>query len=161
MATAHKTHSYKIHVTWTGNLGEGTSSYKSYARLHEISGDGKQIITCSSDPAFRGDKSRYNPEELLVASLSGCHMLSYLHLCANSQMVVTGYVDNAVGTMAQTEDGGGHFTEVVLKPVVTIKEGSDSKLASELHEKAHELCFIANSVNFSVRVESSIEFAHM
>lgn len=155
-------HSYKIDLAWTGNRSTGTASYTSYDRSHEISADEKPIITCSADPAFRGDKSRYNPEELLVAALSSCHMLSYLHLCASSQVVVTGYTDNAVGTMIQTKDGGGHFTEVVLKPAVTIRkgrEGSDSNLASELHKRAHELCFIANSVNFPVHIEPSIEYS--
>lgn len=149
----HKAHSFKVNVAWTGNLGEGTNSYTSYKRSHEISATGKPIIPGSSDPAFRGDKSRYNPEELLVASLSACHMLWYLHLCADAHVVVTNYLDQADGTMILTEDGGGHFSEVILRPVVTIRKGCDPELAKELHRRAHHLCFIANSVNFPVHVE--------
>ena len=153
MEAKHKEHTFKIDVTWTGNKGQGTASYKSYERAHEISATGKPAIAGSSDPAFRGDKSRYNPEELLVAALSACHMLSYLHMCADSRVVVTQYVDKADGIMALTDDGGGHFTEVTLKPTVTITKDSDAVLAKELHQRAHHLCFIANSVNFPVRVE--------
>ncbi len=152
----NKTHSYKIGVAWKGNSGQGTASYTGYERSHEISGDGKPVILGSSDPAFRGDRARYNPEELLVASLSACHMLWFLNLCADAHVVVTDYVDSAEGTMAVTPNGGGHFTEVVLKPVVTMTKDSDFELAEELHEKAHHLCFIANSVNFSVRVEPTV-----
>jgi organic hydroperoxide reductase OsmC/OhrA len=158
MSTAdHKQHTFKVDVEWTGNLGRGTATYNAYERSHEISAPGKPVIPGSSDPAFRGDKSRYNPEELLVASLSGCHMLWYLHLCAEAHILVTGYVDHATGAMAINKDGGGHFTEVLLKPVVTIGMDSDSERANELHHRAHELCFIANSVNFEVRVEATVE----
>ncbi len=104
-----KAHSYEIGVAWTGNTGRGTSSYTSYERSHEVSAEGKPVIAGSSDPAFRGDKSRYNPEELLVASLSTCHMLSYLHLCADARIVVTKYTDDAIGVMFTSEDGGGRF----------------------------------------------------
>lgn len=152
----NNTHNFKVNVTWTGNRGRGTAGYTSYERCHEISGDGKPVIAGSSDPAFRGDKSRYNPEELLVASLSACHMLWYLNLCADAHLIVTDYADNADGIMAITKDGGGHFTEVTLKPAVTVAKGSDLALAKELHEQAHHLCFIANSMNFAVRVEPTI-----
>jgi organic hydroperoxide reductase OsmC/OhrA len=153
-----KSHSFEVNVAWTGNTGEGTSSYTAYQRAHEISVEGKPVIPGSSDPAFRGDKSRYNPEELLVASLSTCHMLWYLHLCADAHIVVTAYTDAASGTMKLTEDGGGRFSEVILKPAVTIEKGCDPYLAKELHRKAHHLCFIANSVNFAVHVEPTITF---
>lgn len=153
-----KSHSFEVNVAWTGNRGEGTSSYTAYQRAHEISVEGKPVIPGSSDPAFRGDKSRYNPEELLVASLSTCHMLWYLHLCADAHVVVTAYTDAASGTMKLTEDGGGRFSEVTLKPTVTIEKGCDPYLAKELHRKAHHLCFIANSVNFAVHVEPAITF---
>jgi organic hydroperoxide reductase OsmC/OhrA len=149
----HQTHAFEVSVAWTGNNGEGTSAYTAYERAHEISSEGKPAIPGSSDPAFRGDKSRYNPEELLIASLSACHMLWYLHLCADAHIVVTAYEDKASGTMTLRTDGGGHFTEVTLKPSVTIKEGCDPGLAEELHHRAHHLCFIANSVNFPVSVE--------
>jgi organic hydroperoxide reductase OsmC/OhrA len=144
-------------LQWTGNRGEGTSTYRAYDRAHEITSAGKPAIAGSSDPAFRGDASRYNPEELLVAALSGCHMLSYLHLCAISDIVVTDYVDDAGGTMVETKDGGGHFTDVVLRPSVTVLPGADLELAMQLHDKAHHLCFIASSVNFPVRCEARLQ----
>lgn len=149
-------HSFAVSVEWTGNTGAGTSSYTSYRRAHEISAEGKPAIPGSSDPAFRGDASRYNPEELLVASLSACHMLWYLHLCADAGIVVTGYRDRAEGTMRLTADGGGHFEEVILRPAVTILSGGDAQLAHSLHERAHHLCFIANSMNFPVRAEPTL-----
>jgi len=148
-----KEHSYSATIQWTGNLGTGTSTYTGYSRSHEIKNEGKPVIPASSDPVFRGDAARYNPEELLVASLSACHMLWYLHLCAVSGIVVTEYVDRATGKLAETEDGGGHFIEVVLHPAVFVKSGADLVLAEKLHEKAHHLCFIANSMNFPVRCE--------
>ncbi|PYS79309.1 MAG: peroxiredoxin [Acidobacteria bacterium] len=151
-----KAHTFEVNVAWTGNIGEGTIDYASYERSHEISAEGKPAVPGSSDPAFRGDKSRYNPEELLVASLSTCHMLWYLHLCADAHVVVIAYADKAAGTLKLKEDGGGRFSEVILKPSVTIKKGCDPRLAEELHRRAHELCFIANSVNFAVRVEPTI-----
>jgi organic hydroperoxide reductase OsmC/OhrA len=153
----HKAHSFEVDVRWTGNTGEGTSAYTSYERAHEIVGDGKPVIPGSSDPAFRGDRSRYNPEELLVASLSTCHMLWYLHLCADAGVVVTAYADHAEGTMTLTEDGGGHFKEATLRPAAKVKTGSDTELARALHERAHHLCFVANSMNFEVKVEPTVE----
>lgn len=153
---ARKTHSFGVSVAWTGNTGGGTGDYTSYERSHEISAEGKPAIPGSSDPAFRGDRSRYNPEELLIASLSACHMLWYLHLCADAQIVVTSYVDHAEGTMRLAGDGGGRFKEVVLKPSVTVRKGADPELAQALHARAHHLCFIANSVNFEVRAEPTL-----
>lgn len=153
-----KTHRYQTQVVWTGNLGQGTASYRAYERSHEIVVEGKPLIPGSSDPAFRGDKAKYNPEELLVASLSACHMLWYLHLCAEASIVVTHYLDQAVGTMLETKDGSGRFVEVVLKPVVTLAPGSDRNQAQKLHEQAHRFCFVANSMNFPVLCEPSILF---
>ena len=147
----NKQHAYKATITWTGNKGTGTSGYRAYERSHTISAENKADIAASSDPVFRGDKTRYNPEELLVASLSACHLLTYLHLCADSGVVVTDYFDNATGVMVETEGGGGHFTEVILNPVVTVADASMIDKANELHEKAGELCFVASSVNFPVR----------
>jgi organic hydroperoxide reductase OsmC/OhrA len=155
-AMTGRTHRYQTRTVWTGNTGTGTSGYRAYERAHEISAAGKPVIAGSSDPNFRGDAARYNPEELLVASLSACHMLWYLHLCAENNIVVTAYVDDAHGTMVETADGGGHFTEVTLRPVVTLAAG-DADLAMRLHYRAHELCFIANSVNFPVRCEATIQ----
>lgn len=143
-------HHYNLTIKWTGNTGTGTSGYRDFERSHSISTDHKPEISASSDPAFRGDKTKYNPEELLLASLSSCHMLWYLHLCAEAGIIVTGYVDNATGVMLETADGGGRFTEVTLNPVVTVTEISMIEKANELHKKANGLCFIANSVNFPV-----------
>jgi organic hydroperoxide reductase OsmC/OhrA len=155
---AEKTHSYRTVVEWTGNLGTGTSGYKDYSRDHEMSVPGapRPAIAGSSDPAFRGDPARWNPEDLLVASVSACHKLWYLHLCAMAKVIVVAYRDEASGTMAGDATGSGRFTEIVLHPVVTIAPGSDAAKARMLHEKAHEMCFIANSVNFPVRCEPDI-----
>jgi len=144
-------HHYTIDTAWTGNTGTGTTTYKGYERSHDISAPGKPTIAGSSDPAFRGDARRYNPEELLVAALSTCHMLSYLHVCAVAGIVVVDYKDQARGTMEETSNGSGHFTEVVLHPVVTITDASRTEEANQLHHRAHELCFIANSCNFPVK----------
>lgn len=148
-------HTYQTLLDWSAQGGEGTTSYRSYRRDHTIAAEGKAPIAASSDPTFRGDASRYNPEELLVASLSSCHMLWYLHLCSTNGIVVTDYRDRAVGTMEETADGGGHFVRVVLRPSVKISAG-DSARALELHHEAHRLCFIARSVNFPVEAEPEI-----
>jgi organic hydroperoxide reductase OsmC/OhrA len=146
-------HTYAVTVTWTGNRGTGTSGYRDYDRAHDIEAEGRPVIPATSDPAFRGDRTRWNPEQLLVASLSDCHMLWFLHLAATTGVVVESYVDEAVGSMVTQEDGGGEFTEVVLRPrvVVTSQEMADRTV--ELHEQAHKLCFIARSVNFPVKHE--------
>ena len=151
-----KQHHYEVQISWTGNLGQGTSGYRAYGRNHEISAAGKPVLHGSSDPAFRGDPSRYNPEDLLVAALSACHMLSYLHLCAVNDLVVTAYVDRASGVMEERPDGSGVFIEVTLRPEVTVSVESDTAKALSLHEEAHHLCFIANSVNFPVRHDARI-----
>jgi len=143
-------HLYNLTVTWTGNNRQGTKDYRSYERSHIVTIDNKVEILCSSDPAFRGDKTKHNPEELFVASISTCHMLWFLHLCAEEGVVVTAYTDNATGIMQETEDGGGHFTDVTLNPVVIVSEESMINKANELHHKANKLCFIANSCNFPI-----------
>jgi len=143
-----------VNVAWIGNLGTGTSSYTKYSRDHSILADGKPTIPGSSDPAFRGDPERWNPEELLVAALSACHKLAYLHLCVKAGIVVVGYADRATGVMVETPDGG-HFTAVTLHPQVTIDSG-DAKKAMDLHEDAHHSCFIAASVNFPVDCKATI-----
>lgn len=148
-------HQYELRMTWTGNDGEGTRNYRAYRRDHVIQAAGKPDIPGSSDPAFRGDPQRYNPEELFVASLSSCHMLWYLHLCAVNGIVVTAYDDTPRGTMEEAEDGSGRFVEVELRPVVTISAGDKTK-AEEFHHEAHAKCFIANSVNCTVRVMPKI-----
>ena len=151
MSEDHRTHGYTVTVTWTGNTGEGTAGYRRFSRDHTLAADGKPDILASSDPAFRGDATRWNPEDLLVASLSACHKLWFLHLCATNGIVVTAYVDHAEGKMVQDDDGGGQFTEVVLRPQVTITADSDRDKAMALHHEAHEKCFIARSMNFPVR----------
>jgi organic hydroperoxide reductase OsmC/OhrA len=146
-----KQHSYSVGIKWTGNTGVGTLNYQSYQRDHVISAENKVDIEGSSDVCFRGNETKYNPEELLVASLASCHMLWYLHLCAQAGITVTHYFDHASGTMKESANGGGQFAEVVLHPQVTILQTASIEQAIELHHKAHELCFIANSVNFPVR----------
>jgi len=145
-----KIHRYQATIAWTGNRGTGTENYHSYSRDHEIHCPEKPLIAGSSDSAFRGDANRYNPEELLVASISSCHMLWYLHLCADAGVIVTAYEDAAEGHMQESADGSGRFTDVVLHPNVTIAAGGDAVLAERLHAQAHEKCFIANSVNFPI-----------
>lgn len=151
--TRRRAHRYAVTVHWTGNAGTGTSAYRGYRRDHEIAAAGKPVIPGSSDPQFRGDVARWNPEELLVAALSACHQLAYLHLCAVAGVVVTAYEDHAEGTMVEDADGGGHFTRAVLHPQVSVNADSDRALALSLHEKAHALCFIARSVGFPVECE--------
>lgn len=143
-------HNYTATIKWTGNKGKGTSNYKEFERSYIINIDNKPTILCSSDPAFRGDKTKYNPEELLLSSLSSCHMLWYLHLCSESNIIVNKYIDNAKGIMIEKPNGSGYFSEVSLNPIVTVSENSMIEKANELHKKANELCFIANSVNFKV-----------
>jgi organic hydroperoxide reductase OsmC/OhrA len=149
-----KTHSYLTRIRWDSG-GEGTATYRSYRRDFTIAACGKPEIAGSSDPAFRGDAGRYNPEELLVASLSSCHMLWYLHLCARNGIIVVEYADDAAGTMQEGADGSGEFTVVELRPAVTIARG-DPRRALELHGDAHRFCFIARSVNFPVEVKAKI-----
>jgi len=149
-----KSHQYTTHVRWSA-AGEGTKSYRSYSRNFTISAQGKADIAGSSDPAFRGDPLRYNPEELLVASLSSCHMLWYLHLCSVNEIVVREYRDAATGTMEE-RDGSGEFVRVTLRPTITVSAGNDLARAVALHEEAHRLCFIARSVNFPVDVKPEV-----
>ena len=151
------THEYRSRLVWTGNLGDGTATPRAYARSHEIEFNGKPRLLCSSDSSFRGDPSRHNPEELLVAALSGCHMLGYLFLCAQAGVVVTAYEDHAMGTMIEEPDGGGAFHEVVLRPRVVVAYAATLEVAAAQHEPAHALCFIARSVNFSVRHTPTFE----
>lgn len=150
-------HNYKLTVKWTGNNGKGTSSYREFERSHSILVENKVEILGSSDPAFRGDKTKHNPEDLLIASVSSCHMLWYLHLCALAGVIVTDYIDNATGIMIETSNGGGKFTEITLHPTVTITNSSMIEKANELHKKANELCFVANSLNFPVHHKPTCE----
>jgi organic hydroperoxide reductase OsmC/OhrA len=148
-------HSYAVQLNWTGNRGTGTSDYRAYGRDHVLSSVGKSSIEGSSDVVFHGDADRWNPEEMLIGALSQCHLLSYLHVAAANGVVVVAYRDEAFGTMEQTRDGGGHFTSVTLKPVVTIAS-DDVDLALRLHAEASKKCFIASSMNFPVGHEPTI-----
>ena len=156
MAEHKHNYAYALTVRWSGNRGHGTTGYREYDRDFVVSAPGKPEIAGSSDPEFRGDATRWNPEELLLASVSACHKLWYLHYCAVSGVVVMAYDDHAEGTMVMEQGSPGHFTEIVLRPHITITKGSDADVALELHEQSHESCFIANSVNFPVRCEPVI-----
>ncbi len=149
-------HQYALTTTWTGNLGTGTSGYRDYRRDVTIEVDGKPALAASADKPFRGDPERWNPEDLLVAALSECHLLSYLHACVTVGVVVTSYRDMATGVMREDGRGSGAFTEVVLHPHVTVADASMLEAAHAAHRQAHEWCFIANSVNFPVRHEATV-----
>jgi organic hydroperoxide reductase OsmC/OhrA len=144
-------HHYHVAVTWTGDQGSGTSNYRAYSREHEVTAGGPPVIPGSSDPKFRGDAARWNPEQLLVASLSQCHMLWYLHLCADAGIIVTSYQDSAMGTM-----DGERFTGAVLRPRVMVSDPGMISKALALHADAHEKCYIAKSVAFPVTHEPSV-----
>jgi len=155
-----ETHRFAVTNRWTGNLGTGASDYRAYSRNHEISGEGKSgAIPGSSDAAFCGDRTRYNPEELLVASLSTCHMLWMLHLCADAGIVITDYADNASGDMVIHPDGGGEFVSATLRPQMTIADATRVDDALKLHHRAHDLCFIARSVRFPVTCEPRVLYS--
>lgn len=145
-----KEHQYSLTIEWTGNTGSGTSNYRSYKRSHTVKLDGKKDIECSSDPAFLGESTKHNPEELLLASVSSCHMLWYLHLCSVAKINVVSYEDKPSGIMIETSDGGGHFSEITLRPKVELSDNSLAQKADELHNEANRLCFIANSCNFPI-----------
>ncbi|MFH8250898.1 OsmC family protein [Microbacterium sp. B2969] len=152
-------HRYHLHTTWTGNRGSGTSGYRDYDRSATIEIPGKPAMHASSDKPFRGDPSKWNPEDMLVAALSECHLLSYLHACVQAGVVVVGYRDEASGLMVEDGRGGGRFTQVVLRPHVTIADESMRDAATAAHVQAHAWCFIANSVNFPVLHEPTITVA--
>jgi len=150
-------HSYQVRVEWQGNLGSGTSGYRDYGRDLLITAEGNAPIEGSADKPFRGTPERWNPEELLLAPLAQCHMLSYLHVATRNGVVVTAYEDDATGTMEQVGDGG-RFTSVTLRPIVTISAG-DPEVVRAIHAEASSLCFIASSVNFPVGHEPQIRLA--
>ena len=152
-----KKHNYQITVEWTGNQGTGTSDYKSYNRNHTIGSEGKyDQINGSSDPSFLGDNTKYNPEDLFLSSLSACHMLWYLHLCAANKIIVIEYVDHAKGLMEVVENGIGKFVEVTLYPTVKITDARMIIKANELHAEATKMCFIANSCNFQIKHKPTV-----
>ena len=154
-----KVHTYNPTIRWTGNRGEGTTGYADYDRSHLLLIDGKMDIPCSSDPAFRGDNSKHNPEDLFVASISSCHMLWYLHLCADAGVIVTAYTDRPVGKLQEGGDQPGFISELTLNPTVTVKHPDMAEKARELHHIAGEKCFLANSLNFKVKYSPVIEIA--
>ncbi|TCM70750.1 organic hydroperoxide reductase OsmC/OhrA [Acinetobacter calcoaceticus] len=149
-------HQYQVEVHWEGNTGTGTSSYQAYKRDFLIKNPQKSSIAGSADPAYLGDMTRWNPEDLIVAAVSSCHQLWYLHLCAVNQIQVLSYVDHAVGYMQDNDPiKRGHMTEIKLRPQVTLSQNSDVNLAAALHEQAHHECMIANSVNFPIHCEAN------
>lgn len=150
-------HRYALELRWTGNLGEGTTHYRAYERSYDLSSAGKPTLNGSADATFRGDRAKWNPEEMLLGALSSCHLLSYLHVCADAGINVIAYYDAADGSMELSQDGSGRFTAVVLRPRVVIAPDSDADTAQMLHHLAHEKCFIANSVNFPVHCEATVE----
>ncbi len=149
-------HHYQTKLIWDGNRGDGTANYETYGREYRMLIDGKPELLGSSDPAFRGDASRQNPEDWFLAAIASCHMLSYLALCARSRISVIAYEDEARGVMKEDGRGGGKFEEVVLRPVVTIADAAQAERAIKLHHKAHELCFIASSCSVPIRVEPEV-----
>ena len=143
-------HNYRAAIIWSGNQGSGTSNYKDFERSYHIQIENKATILGSSDPAFRGDRTKHNPEELLLAAVSSCHMLWYLHFCSENKIIVTDYIDNATAILEETERGNGKFIAIALHPTITITEKSMIEKATELHAKANEYCFVANSLNLIV-----------
>jgi organic hydroperoxide reductase OsmC/OhrA len=149
------THEYTAHLTWTGNQGAGTATYDGYGRSYRVTIDGKPELRMSADASFRGDATMYNPEDLFLASISGCHMLSYLALCARRGVSVIEYEDYSSGIL-RLEGGGGSFEQVTIAPVVTIADGRHAALAAELHDRAAECCFIANSCRVPIHHRPTI-----
>lgn len=149
-------HTYDVTVTWTGNRGPGTTGIRDYGRDLTIAAEGRPVIEGTADPGFLGAPDRWNPEQLFTASISQCHMLWYLGLCSRRGVVVHEYVDETVGTMTTEANGKARFTEVVLRPRIVVGAEDQLEQAAQLHEKAHEMCFIAQSVNFEVKVEPEI-----
>jgi len=143
-------HRYAVTVRWTGNRGDGTSTYRGYSRDHDIEIPGLPVLKGSADPTFHGDRTRYNPEQLLLAALSQCHMLSFLHVAVKHGVVVTAYEDRAEALMRTNRDGSGQFESATLRPDVTVAAAVDAALMDQLHEEANKVCFIARSVNFPV-----------
>ncbi|CAL2102410.1 OsmC family peroxiredoxin [Tenacibaculum sp. 190130A14a] len=145
-----KDFNYTATVIWTGNNGKGTLNYNSYERSYTMNINNKPPILGSSDAAFKGDGTKHNPEELLITAIASCHMLWYLHLCSEENVIITAYQDGVSGVMKIDANGKGSFSKVILNPTVTVLEASMKEKAIALHQKANEYCFIANSVNFTI-----------
>ena len=154
---ANRDHAYETRLDWEGETGEGTARYDGYSRRYRLRIAGKPDLAGSADPAFRGEAGLHNPEDLLVGSIAACHMLTYLALCARNGVSVQSYGDSSTGILRLDGEGGGRFEEVTLRPAVAILDESQSDLALKLHERAHELCFVARSCNFPIRCEPRIE----
>jgi organic hydroperoxide reductase OsmC/OhrA len=148
-----KSQQFTSTIVWTGNRGEGTRTYRGYDRTWDIAISGKAVVHCSNDPQLGGDPSKMNPEELLLTALASCHMLWYLHLASDAGIVVTAYKDEPMGEGETLKNGAGRFTSAVIRPEITVRAGADLVLAAALHERVHEFCFIARSVNFPIRYE--------
>lgn len=146
-------HTYTSTIIWTGNTGQGTASYRGYDRTWDIAVPGKAPVHCSNDPMLGGDPRKLNPEDLLLSALSACHMLWYLHFAAEAGVVVTGYEDTPTGFGEVQSNGAGRFTRAILKPTATVVQGTDTALAASIHERIHDVCFIARSVNFPISYE--------
>jgi len=144
-------HHYELIAKWHGNKGEGTKNVRAYDRSHTITIKGKPELFLTTDNPAVGDKTKLNPEDLLVAAISSCHMLSYLYVCALEGIIIHDYVDNATGVMIEKEGGGGSFRKVILNPTFTVAQESMKEKSIELHHKAHQICYIANSVNFEIK----------
>lgn len=148
-----KRHDFEAKIAWTGDRGEGTRTYRGYDRTWRVETPGKPPIEGSNDPMLGGDPSLHNPEDMLIASLSACHMLWYLHLASEAGIVVRGYSDEPVGEGESAPDGSGRFIGAVLRPRIEVELGSDLVRAEAIHHDIHKVCFIARSVNFPVRYE--------
>lgn len=151
---------YAVSVEWAGDDRRIADGRRAYARDVVVRSEGKlHAIEASADPAFFGDGTRWNPEELLLAALAECHLLSYLHVAARRGIDVVAYTDAAEGWLERLPEGRGRFAEAVLRPVVTIGADSDPQTALDAHAEAASLCFIGASVNFPVRHEPEIRVA--
>jgi len=150
-------HDYTARIQWTGNTGKGTSSYRAYQRSWDVTTPGKPIVHCSNDPLLGGDPTLHNPEDLLLASVSSCHMLWYLHLASSQGVVIQSYVDNPIGTGEISPNGAGRFLSVTLHPTIGLAADTDTNKADAIHGLIHQYCFIARSLNFPVDVAARYE----
>lgn len=145
-------HSYTLELSWKGS----TDAPRNYDRSHTLKAEGKPEIAASADPSSLGDPKKWNPEEMLLGSLASCHMLWYLYLCSVSKIVVTSYRDLPTGSLEIDPEGKSRFTHAMLSPQVVITDSSRIEDAQALQQKAHEKCFIVNSVNFPVEVDTTV-----
>lgn len=150
-----KEHAYTSRIAWTGNRGEGTRTYRGYDRTWDVTTPGKPVIHCSNDPLLGGDPTLPNPEDLLLSTLSACHMLWYLHLASRAGIVVHAYTDNPEGIGESEPSGAGRFLRATLRPRIEVAAGADLARADAIHHEIHDYCFIARSVNFPVGFEAS------